>query len=412
MQSGTACHEKEDDIPPVISVSQPASVPVITVPDSVLVVADIADDKRLEFVEIGLLNADRVHVADPVRFFPQAETFGINAVVKATAKDLSSGSYYILIRASDGINAKNKYLPLTIHEMPLEIKAYLVIANSGKGVSLEYLHRDYSSDTVINISIDVRDSRLDSYQEILYLLTPFPSSLWAFPIRKPDVSWTKWAPMPSLTYSSLFLDRELVVGSWNGDFWMFDHSGQVIVNSAPEEELRMGEVAATPGHVACGLISYNAGQSFIRTYFRKTGGLNTNRWISGDVACIVPAGDEFLVGINAGPDLTFNSLDPETGVMTILSTLHGENLAFACEGPAGEVFFSTGERIRLFDNATQSFSVFSEKEINGMTYDRLNSLLYYYVHNGFGTLQYPSGMELSFHPSDAEVLGFHVIFNR
>ena len=77
----------------------------------------------------------------------------IDLYVKVLDKSLVTGDYYILVFASDGVNAKSEFTPIQIHEVPKRITGYLVLeSETSLKTRIKYLNTSFAPDTLFTIS--------------------------------------------------------------------------------------------------------------------------------------------------------------------------------------------------------------------------------------------------------------------
>jgi hypothetical protein len=409
----TACLKDMDSTPPSVEVISPTSLPVVNVPDSILLVAEVADNVTLEYVEVSFLNSDRIPVGETSIYFPETPALHIEQYVRIKDKSFITGEYFILIFCSDGVQSKAKYIPVSVHEMPREVSGFALIQRTTcSTTTVKYLDAAYVTKSSFSVGEAYHDSGIDPLHEMFYFVSPEFSVIQAYPLFKPETEWVRYASMPAATYTGLYIDEELVAGTGNGDVWVMDHAGQVIVNTIPVSGRKVQEVAADDTFIVCDMVTENGDDHYVHSFYRKTGGSSNSRKISCDISSIVPLGEDFLLFCNFADKAVVYLYEAESGVMTDLIVKEGEWIDEAVTGPGKRVFYRSGFSIYLLDYENFTTSFFASAIADGLFYEPLHDLLYYYYPNGFGRISYPSGTDLGLYEFDQKVVNFHVIYNR
>jgi hypothetical protein len=408
-----SCKKEGDNQRPSIDVITPLDIPVLSVPDSVRIIADVYDEGVIQSVKLVLVNSDRISVSAPLIFYPDATDYRIDEYVRATDKLLPSGEYYILIYATDGTNTKSEYVPLIINEMPREILGYIVVEEAGPFLTrINYLQPELVPDTVLYLQSNHHNSGVSYLYEQFCFITPEPAQLTVYPLKKTDQDWSKQALPPYPEFPSLVIDSELIVGTGNGDIFVYDQVGGVKVKTEPEKDRKIAQIAANHEFIVCEMVSLNGSEHYVYSYYRITGGLNRYRKINGDVTALQPVEKEFLVVIYNGLGSEIFSYEPREGTLTSMNTLQGKKINGSAKISSTNTLLYSSEDIYLYDHQYNTLSLYVQASSDGILFDPLNSVVFIYNVEGVGLYTYPQGQVIGFQSFEGKVRNFEIIYNK
>jgi len=408
-----SCKKAGDIDEPVVSVLSPSSTVSLYIPDSVLVIADIYDNSMIASVKVVVVNDDRVSVSSPQLFYPGESHFHLELYVKVQDRLLPSGNYYILIYISDGINSKSEYLPVKVFELPRELRGYAVVETAGTGMTrINYLDDEFSGDTAVILKNNHKFSGINPGSQLFYLISTQPSQIEAYMLMEKDPEWIVQASLPFPEFTGIFIDKELITGTANGDIIVYDHGGNILVRTVIEPDRRVEEIHANEHFIVAEMVSINGKDRYLYTYYRQTGGMLRNRKINGDIGALIAMGDDFLVILNGLEKTSLYALEPAEGILTILKDFPDKMILQAVNASYGKVFLNTGEDIYLYDYQLNTLSSFAQCNSKGILFEALQSTLFSYRAEGIESYTYPEGELTAFVPFPGPVLNFQVIYNK
>lgn len=223
-----ACKSDEDEVLPVISISQPSENQTFNVLDTILIVAKVSDETKLESITVFLADLD---------FKPIMKAYTIP--VKANAQDIAveyelddhllpGGNYNIAIEASDGYNVKHKYQ--TIHINGIEKKLlHVLFAGESRG-NWDCISMDDSGNIAIKntYNFDFQYFNFISPYNQLLVYNPLLKELVSTDFTSGVKNWTigldNIPGEPALTYSK-FLNNLLFVSTFQGKTHQYNYQG-------------------------------------------------------------------------------------------------------------------------------------------------------------------------------------------
>lgn len=408
-----ACGKEKDRIVPTIHLVMPSSEIIIDIPDSVRIVADIYDNERIESMKIALLNTDRISVSDPRLFYPAGNSFHLDFHFHVNESYLVSGDYIILIWVFDGTNTAAQYIPVQLVERPKELQGFVVAGSPGPGVTrLDYLDTAFGNDTIVLLPEKYAISGVNPRYGMLYLVTPEPSKILAYPWKDPEAEWSARAILPFAEFTCLHVDQDLLLGTANGDIFVYHPQGNGIVNTQQQTDRKVLDISANNDFIVSEIVSIDGTDHFLNTYYRISGGLHRSRLIQGDVSAIVPVDDLFLVFIVVTGNTRIFELEPVENVMTMMDKLDDEVVLTAIGADPGIFLLRTGEGIYTYDLLLNRVSLFIHGPCRGIVFEPLQSVLYVYGGYLLRAYRYPEGDLLEQFTFTHEILTLHPLYNK
>ena len=125
------CKKEKDTHIPVITYYSPQHNQAFNVLDTVLVEALITDQKMITSVKVNLTNEEFITVSEARSFSPNTNSYELKTKLAIDDEALESGTYYVLIRADNGDNFKNKYQQILIQGTEQEFVQLLAVTDGG-----------------------------------------------------------------------------------------------------------------------------------------------------------------------------------------------------------------------------------------------------------------------------------------
>lgn len=134
-----SCRKEKDSNAPVISLSAPYNFSSFALPSLIPCVAEIKDDKQIEQVQIQVMDPGGRVVASEI-FAPGGKLYTLSHHFYLDDPFLVSGTYYVKISASDGINQSSRYAEIQIQEIPLAVEKIVLISKNGPADLLQEIN--------------------------------------------------------------------------------------------------------------------------------------------------------------------------------------------------------------------------------------------------------------------------------
>lgn len=223
--------KKKDEIAPYVQITSPGNYTSHNVLDSIAVVGTITDNEQLEYVKISLLNENNITVCSVVTLFPETNEYTLNREFIIDDILLESGTYQLLVTASDGENETRKYIPLSVNEVPTELTGILIVETpSTNSVNVKKIKPDLSVSQVAFAAGDFSAATTSSHNQAFYMAGSQSGSLRAFEMPGNNEMWSVQAnPLPGAPYfSDMYeVDGLLYVSFFEGIIKAFDKNGAI-----------------------------------------------------------------------------------------------------------------------------------------------------------------------------------------
>lgn len=128
--------KKEDEIPPVISITSPFAMTQFQIPFQVTISGFVEDENVIEWIKIVVLNDGFTPSSDEILINTAERLVEFNEIIYLDNIHLSSGVYYIKVSANDGENIHSSYVQINILEFPLVLKDIFVLTSSNSQTNL------------------------------------------------------------------------------------------------------------------------------------------------------------------------------------------------------------------------------------------------------------------------------------
>lgn len=223
--------KKKDIQPPVIVIDSPYENQYYSVFDSINVSATIQDDKQIKSIDMMLTDENFVPVLKTISYYPEAPYYQLNTSYIIDDISLPSGSYYLLIKASDGINSKNKFVKININETPKRLKYITVITKSGSNLNILKVDSAFNISIMKTLASDYCGSAVNSRYQQLYLSGKIINDIKVFSLIDMQVLWTvsSMPDPPTPYFENICLDKNsLFVSFRQNKFNVYDQDGSNI----------------------------------------------------------------------------------------------------------------------------------------------------------------------------------------
>lgn len=168
--TATGCRKEQDEQGPLIEVIQPAGTSTLTIPDTLHVSVHVSDDKIVEDLWMSLVDVNGVTIAPSITVQVNAPSATIDRQIVVSNESIASGSYRLVVRASDGTNDASAFRTVNIAEAPLRLRAIFLTSSSGEILKIDSagVQSSFSSFNMIS------EAEINSYtQELFIAAGPF-----------------------------------------------------------------------------------------------------------------------------------------------------------------------------------------------------------------------------------------------
>ncbi len=275
------CCKKDnlDNINPAITINSPTASQHYNVLDVITITGSITDNRNIESVTISLLDANNIHVLNSIALEPNTASVLLNEQMEINNVHLSSGSYSLKIKASDGINHTDYYVEIYISESPTIRQGSFVFSNTGSITQITKLDNGLNATPFATLNGDFLNGFVNSYYQEVVACGKVSGNLIALSSAGANQNWmisnnvSGWSFFTGL----MQIEKEYFVGYYDGSIKSFTQNGtpkfsaQAFVNSycenlfvhqnnlliAEEPEIAGSKIRLVSYYLATGIIKDN-----------------------------------------------------------------------------------------------------------------------------------------------------------
>lgn len=361
----SACEDIADDTKnPDIVFMSPKENDNYKVSDTIQVDAQITDNKNIDWLRITLVNSHQQPVSSSINIENiNQKKYNLSQKYPVDNLQLSSGTYYLQVEASDGVNTKNGQQRLNITELDKKLQYFLVITNSNpKEVSVSTLDTTYTNKQfVFSEPTDYLDSRFTSMNQQLIISGEIIYNTKAFDLKTFNQEWSIPATgNPPTPYFTVMGDNDklLAMGYYEGFIGLFDQSGHQAMNIDCNSGLFPYALCLSDEYLIAAEHRLNSGNDYVSQYYIETGGLLRQKFIDGDIVNVhIREGGSFedevviVIGNWMGRGRIWHYDLGDNNVWNA-SSLYAEKIYTSCKVSDQYYLAGTGKDIRQHDYST------------------------------------------------------------
>jgi hypothetical protein len=233
---------KDDDVePPTVAVSAPQENEQFSVFDTIDVFFQAMDDQVVESVTVKLVDATFAPVSAQLSVVGGDRELNGHAALVITDRQLTTGSYFVLVTASDGTNDRSAYREVRIVELPFERRAVFVTTSSASGMGSVFRLDSLFSYMSMFVATgqDIGRSYVDSERDRLTICGSANGGMVHYDLALGGVRWSASAPQQSssATYHDMVgYDGSIFVSLFDREFRGYTSEGALIVNKLTESD--------------------------------------------------------------------------------------------------------------------------------------------------------------------------------
>ncbi len=196
-----SCKKNKDSIPPSVTISSPMRFTVFSAGTQMTIDADISDDKGIDKIVISVLSADGLTSISPqIVMYNKGTFYHLHETVTVGDIHTLSGTYQIVIEASDSKNTKKNYLEITVNEIARIFRKAIVVRKGSSGtISVDSLNGS-SFQNILSIGNDYSGSAIDNYNQLFAVCGKTTGSLNAY---QSHTFFPKYTISPEITTGSI-----------------------------------------------------------------------------------------------------------------------------------------------------------------------------------------------------------------
>ncbi len=233
-----SCKKENNNVPEIL-ISKPFVNQIFSATDSIPVSAVISDDNSIREIQLCLVDENRVAVSKNYILKTTSNPYMLDFHYPIDNNSLSSGKYYIRIKAFDNDDAfKNKYQEIYINETPKELKDIVLIKKSGVHIIVEMIDSSFQSVVWNPIYTDYAAAAIDSRNQQLIIAGNISGDIVSYDVEYQTSNWSIPAipnpPFPYCTHLCFEKNEVLISLYYNNLFKIYTPSGTVIRSTQTE----------------------------------------------------------------------------------------------------------------------------------------------------------------------------------
>lgn len=411
-----SCNKEKVDSIPAITIYSPLENQAFDVQDTIPVEADISDVTPLVSVKVVLVNQQLNAVQTAVFFYPQSSSYYLRFDYPINEANLESGEYYLMIRADNESNYRNKYQKIFINALPTELEKIIILTKTNSNLMSVFSVTETDPVTFIfDIEGDFTASESDSQHGMLYVAGISQINLIAFDIESSELVWQKevFPPLPLHGSDCLYFDGDLYASFASYYIYGYRYDGSMIFNTTVEEGMEPSRLFKFNEFILADLQSKTGDNNFLSTYYQVTGAEKQRINIHFKVVEFFAIGnDNMLIIANENDTGVLKIYDPPANILNDIINVPG---IIICSVKLSETEFLIGTdngNFLLSLNPASLIPVFPGVVAYRFRFDPLNLNIYASGPNLINVISYPALTVQNTLTLTDSILNFHLIYNK
>ena len=273
--SVASCKKNIDEQIPDVTINSPYENQQFSVFDTIQINAKAEDETTLEKIEVILTDANRIPIQNIISLFPQQKKVTISVPFILEDVSMSTGTYYIWIKASDGTNTSNTFRTIIINGVPRELKD-IYIFTYGNSATIHVIKKTLSGNPQqqFDINGDFSGSAISSKNQLLYSAGKIYGNLHAYNVLDNSESWNvpivSNPPFPYFTNISCYNDI-LYCSFYDGMIRGYNKNGTALYTAITPYSSYPIKVSAGNNYVYVDHAMYSGSARIFGVYFFVSG---------------------------------------------------------------------------------------------------------------------------------------------
>ena len=380
----SACKKEAANEAPHIDILAPSEDASCTLPDTLHVALEASDDHGLVQVAVTLLDHDDIPVVNAVSASVSGTYASITLALPIISEQLESGDYKLLATVTDGTLNGKDVRNIHVTAVPLRLRAVFTVVEAGaNNVALYRTDSTGQTALAMNWPMDLGGAAISSRAQRFYIAGGTSGDLLAL---SPEGLGTIWqqanlSPVgaPWFTSVDLCADGRLYVGEDDGTLRGFTaNNGSAVFNATLPEQFRSEQTITSGDLVICTERHFITQEQRLGMYFRFSGASQQTQPLD-----LVPVR---IFERDADHVLIFGNRDGHGRVQDRNVAGGGgwepyiwPHTISAVERVASGtwlVALSNGDLQRFTSGNAGSVSIATTPELNTLTYDQVNGIVY------------------------------------
>ncbi len=415
----TSCKKDEDTLPPVINIDFPLEFRYYDVYDTINISGNVTDDHNVHAVSIKIVNANYQSVLDEDGYMPDTKTFYFNTSIAINDIHLSSGTYYVLVTATDGTNSKNLFRAININAVPLQFKKIVAITNvSTNSYNVYGVDVNMQTSMLFNYSGDYNSSAINSGYQQLYMCGSINSNMNAYDLGSKNMIWNitpeNNPPFPSFNNVSFYNDI-VYVSFYNARIVGYNRQGGINVTAQTSTGYTPGKTYLFNNYLLAEEKNTTGTDYKLSVYIASTGFLKAS-----NVTSIVIKGMETQ---DASHVYIFGNTTANKAVMTLYNVdfngyyaphaMPDSTLYDYAKVDANNYLLAIGSNVYWYQTASNSLTtLLTNVNANRIKYESLSGNFIIANGNQIKVYTFPSGNYVGGTSLPYTINDIHLLYNR
>jgi len=416
-----SCKKKETDmLGPIVTITAPAINQSFNVFDLITVHASLSDDTKITAVSVSIVNDQYTPVVTSVSVPVTSPTMTLNTTYYIDNIHLLSGTYYLLITATDGTNDSHAYQKIYINAVPKTLKKIFVTSSTNSSqTNLSYIDSTFT--TIVpyhNFSGDYISSSVSSYYQQAYMCGYYTGNFQGITLNNNAVKFTVTPLITSEPYFTGFYNDDMnnYVARYDGHIKGYDYLGNPIYSATATGSFYPTKFCFNNNYLIAEEIDKTSSAKKLATYY-PTGSPLQEVSITQDVVAFCEKDFEnvFVFGNVSGLGIiqlfnrtTNNLWSPypySLGTGSILSALKIDDDTYL-------IGYSNGTILKYqYQNSSVTNYLTGYTAIQ-LKYDDVNNRIIVVEANRITAIDYPTAVLVKTINSSETILGVNLLYNR
>lgn len=411
-----ACEKEADTKHPIVTFYSPYENQIFTIFDTIPIEAKITDDKVITSVRIKVVDSSFNPVLPSVYHYPETNEYNLKMGFPIDDYYLESGIYYVMIRAEDGANFKNKYQKIFIESIPRSLEKIIVLTEKD-GNTIEVYGIDNSSNisSLFNINGDFVASEITSRYKQLYVAGANQININTYSLKTYQLEWSLEVepPLPIHVLNCLYYDQYLYSSYSYLYIYGYDRFGSKKFNTQISEAGIPSRLFLFKDLLLVDVQSNTGGNTYVYTFYKGTGS-QKQRLLSTFkvVEFFAYDNNNVIIVANEAGQGVLKLYNPYENVLTSINSI-SDKINCSVKINENEYLIGTENGIVLYNyNQSSLTNILPGKIAQRLQYNDLSNEIYIECENQIEKRKYPvMALENTFTFSDT-ILNIHLQYNK
>jgi hypothetical protein len=410
------CKKAQEPGIPVVQIIEPQENDIFAVKDTIRIEANISDENIIQNVKVVLTDTSFQPVMEALYYYPGSTSYQLETDYIIQDKNLSTSDYFLLVKADNGTNFKNKYQKIFIEGIEREFeKLILVTQKNANQMKVLEVKGNQPPNFLFDIPGDYASSDINSRNRQLYLAGKNKINLIAIDIDSYEVKWNlpPEPPLPIHAENCLFFDESIFTSFYSYYIKGYRDDGLEIFNTLAVDPELPSLIFRHNDLLIADLQNKSGGVTYIATFYLASG-VEKQRIFSDFRVTGFHSIDEeqILIVANKFTEGLLKLYDPYLNEFTHLKDFE-QNIISSEKIDAINFLIGLEDKVVLYNRIQNTISdLLSGIEPYRIRYDDLNSDIYLAGAKEVRIFSYPTFQELnSFFLTDS-LLNIHLLYNK